>query len=136
MSSAPYVHDASFYELVHKVLTTQHAQELEDAADRERRIRNRQSFSTVQSVAPIIEGRLPKLSELHEVLCHDLSTSGFSFYVASPPTTESLLVRLAGNGKATFLTAQVMHCRQVADGGETAFLAGCKFTGRVQMSRS
>ncbi len=80
----PYVHDASFYELVHKVLTTQHAQELEDAADRERRIRNRQSFSTVQSVAPIIEGRLPKLSELHEVLCHDLSTSGFSFYVASP----------------------------------------------------
>ena len=133
MSSAPHVHDASFYELVHKVLSAQEAQEREDAAERERRIRNRQSFSTVQSVAPLVDGRLPKIAELREVLCHDLSTSGFSFYTAQPPRAEHLLVRLAGVAKATYLTAQVMHCRQIADGGETAFLAGCKFTGRVEL---
>lgn len=131
--SANYVQDVSFYELVHKIVQTQQSQGQEEADERDRRIRNRQAFSTVQSVAPLVDGRMPKLTELREVLCHDLSTSGVSFYCAKPPEYEQLLVRLCAGTKSTYLTAQVMHCRPVADGGETAFLAGCKFTGRVEL---
>lgn len=126
--------DVSFYELVHKILTRQlEEDETQSDDDAERRAGNRESFQSVQFMGPIVNGRLPKPAEMTEVVCHDISTSGFSFFAGQPQRSEQLLVRLNGALKSTYLIAQVIHCRPVADGGEAGFLVGCKFTGRVEL---
>ncbi len=41
--------------------------------------RQRHRYSCLQLVAPYINGRLPAINEFKQVLCHDLSLSGFSY---------------------------------------------------------
>ena len=131
--SAPAIHDANFYELVHKVLTKRVEQELDECSQRERRVQDRQPFPSVQCIAPIVDGRVPHESDMAEVYCHDISTSGLSYYAACVPTSEQLLVKLTVPNKVTYLTAQLAHCMPIADGGEAAFLVGIRFTGRVDI---
>ena len=127
--AAPSIQDVSFYELVHKILTRQLEAEVDD--DDDRRGRDRQTFATHQAVAPVVNGRMPNKEQLRDVMCRDLSTSGISFYASQPPESDQLLVRLTTSHRVTYLTAQVAHCRPIADGGDAAFIVGCRFTGRV-----
>ena len=127
--TVPFVHDASFYELVHKILNAPPSDKDEE---RDRRVALREQFPTVQFIGPIVAGKLPKIDALRPVTCCDLSTSGMSFYAAQPPESDRLVVRLAASRSATYLLADIVHCRPQADGGERAYLIGCRFTGRVE----
>jgi hypothetical protein len=66
-----------------------------------------------------------------DVQCHDISSGGFSFLTAVPPTAESFVVILGQPPKLTHVTAQVAHIRRVEHDGRTMYLVGCNYTGRI-----
>lgn len=97
----------------------------------ERRRRVRRSYPYTQRVAPIVDGRLPKLGEFVEVLCHDIAAGGFSFFADGPPVSDALVVALGSPGNPTFLTAQVAHVTRLGHQPKARYLVGCTYTGRA-----
>ena len=79
----------------------------------ERRGRPRHPFWAIQRVAPKIGCGVPAESEFFEVRCFDLSMTGFSFLLSSPPPFEAVVVALAEDSKVTYLTGEIVHCRKV-----------------------
>ncbi len=119
-------YDASFFQLVHRILSEPE----EDDSDRRGKGRNR--FAVEQEVGAIVDGRLPRRDDMHKVLCRDLSSGGFSYFSPHVPESDRLLVALSGSSQTLYLSAEVMHCRAIEDGGDQAFLVGCKFIRRLE----
>ncbi len=76
------------------------------------------------------DNKLPHRAAFEEVLCHDISASGFSFFARQPPASDILVVAFGTRATYTYLKAHVVHCRRTEDGSK--FLIGCHYTGRVQ----
>jgi len=120
------VQDTGFFAAVHQMLERKRE---ESASDR-RGTQSRHDFHCMQLIAPVIDGRMPDQSMFRRVQCLDLSQNGFAYLSPEPPTEESLIVAL-GSVPFTFLSAQVMHHRPIAQGSAIEYLVGCRFTGRL-----
>ena len=119
--------DADFFALVHHVLE---AQNREPGA--ERRDNRRQPYSRLQYIAPLGDGHLPIAADFEQILCYDLSPTGFSFLAAGPPHVEHLVVAL-GVATYTYLTAAVVHQQLLEVDGQSQYLIGCRFISRLNM---
>lgn len=100
--------DAGFFNLIHQ-LTGASGQ----AEPAERRTDQRQLFLSKQRIAPRSGRGLPGESEFVEVACHDLSRGGFSFFLASRPDFDSLVVALGSPPETIYMAAEVTHCEEV-----------------------
>jgi hypothetical protein len=87
----------------------------------------------VQSIAPCIEGKLPDRSHLREVRCHDISSKGFSFLLASKPDFNELVAAFGSEQSQIFLRARVVHSTPLRHHGRNVLLVGCEYTGRVRL---
>ena len=97
----------------------------------DRRRRPRRLYPFKQSIAPICEGKIPTARDFTDVQCHDISSGGFSFLSAVPPTSDSFVVILGQPPQLTHVTAQVAHVRRVTHDGRRMYLIGCNYTGRI-----
>ena len=116
--------DLAFYKEVHRLI----ARHLHP----DRRGGDRNAYRCVQRLAPLIGEQVPPLSEFKEVKCQDLSPGGFSFLCDSPPEYESYAVELGKAPVLIYVTARILHISEVRQGLRVQFLAGCRFTGRLQ----
>jgi diguanylate cyclase len=104
--------------------------ETEEAADRRRR--KRLAYRRTQFVAPYSGQGKPDLQAFRQVQVRDISQTGFSFFAREAPETPFLVAALGDAPKITYLTAEVAHTTQISTGDTSAFLVGCRFTGRVE----
>ncbi len=123
--SQPGMTDAGFFSLVHHVL---HAHRSSESHPDERQ---RHRYSCLQLVAPFIGGHLPAISEFKQVLCHDLSLSGFSYLSDVAPNCEQVIVAL---GKSPFIlmAARVVHHSPTVIDGVRSEIVGCQFVARIE----
>lgn len=119
--------DADFFALVHHVLEA-HSREHEG----NRRDSRRQPYPRLQYIAALGEVRLPVAEDFEQILCHDLSPTGFSFLAPQPPSSERLVVAL-GDAPYIYVTAAVVHQHRLELQGETRHLVGCRFISRLSM---
>ena len=96
----------------------------------ERRESERHSFPAVQRVAPCRGTAVPTEADFHLVRCHDLSTSGISFYWPTSPNFDQVIVALVSPQGTTRVLARVMfHGPQAGHQGQ--YLIGCRFVRRL-----
>ncbi len=138
--------DASFYNLIHQLSDSLQQDETAD-----RRGNRRQVFQTIHRIAWRRGTDMPDESEFFEVHCHDLTSSGFSFFLPSKPNFDFLVAAFGVPPSVIYLDAKVLHCddvlvhpsgliervehagRQAAD-VQTAtpmILVGCRFVRRL-----
>ena len=79
----------------------------------DRRNRPRQSYPYHQLVAPMDRGELPGRDKFKHTPCHDISSGGFSFVSATPPTSDCFVVALGNPPDLIYLAAQVAHVTQI-----------------------
>lgn len=142
--------DAGFYNLIHQLSGSGRWH-----AVSERRDIKRQPFSSVQRIALRRGPDLPDDSEFVEVHCHDLTRQGFSFFLPSRPSFDTLVAAFGSPPEIIYLAARVSHWEDVAidaagrlhyldrqsDGQRQTLLAasgatgmvlvGCRFTERL-----
>jgi hypothetical protein len=101
------------------------------APKEELRSSQRRSYQYLQLIAPIRQGGMPTRADFFQSPCEDISAGGISFYLASAPDFEDVVVAL---GKPPFLTYFIAHVartlKKTVD-GRAVYLVGCRFTGRV-----
>ncbi len=121
---------------VAKVVRQQLVEVAGDAWSTDRRTQPRHKFPRVQSIAPYVAGRFPAADEFREVQCRDINSGGISFWLPSPLECSSLVVALGNDDTLKYLLAEVAHTSAVQRGDKTAYLVGCRFTGRVDLDGS
>jgi len=121
----------------------------------ERRDHPRRAFAAIQRIAPYSGCEFPVDSEFFEVRCHDLTQSGFSFFLPDTPDFSSLVAAFGTSPNVIWVGAEVRHCKHVLRhpsglveylgdragrvgdpkaGGEVPtpmILVGCRFTRRL-----
>jgi PAS domain S-box-containing protein len=97
----------------------------------DRRYCPRRAYPYRQAIGYVFDGRLPDKADFQRVECNDIAPSGFSFFSAGPPQSDTLVVALGNHPRLTYLSAQVIHATRVQRNGQTAFLIGCAYLGRV-----
>jgi len=97
--------DAGFYDLVYQFTGS--------PREDDQRRRRRQSFPVKQWIAPRVGPEFPHDSEFVEVLCHDLTSEGFSFFLDDLPDFESLVAALGRPPKLVYVAAAVVHASEV-----------------------
>ncbi len=141
--------DANFYNLVHEMVKDT---PLEGA---ERRQQSREPFLCLQRVASLVGDEFPEPSDFFDVQCHDLTRTGFAFYMTTRPTCRRLAIALGNATKTYYISAEVVRCSEVlvfpsgeaktigpssarpngrdvgGEVGEPMFLIGCRFLGRL-----
>jgi hypothetical protein len=117
--------DAGFFSLVHHVL---HAHQSSESDPDERQ---RHRYSCLQLVAPYVNGRLPSINEFKQVLCHDLSLSGFSYLADSAPECEMMIVAL-GKDPFILMAARVVHHSATVIDCVRSEIVGCQFIARIE----
>jgi hypothetical protein len=81
-----------------------------------------------------VNGELPTPDAFRDVLCRDIASRGFAFWLPTPPDFSSLVVALGSDGAVKYVLAEVVHCTSVQHGDQTTYLVGCRFTGRVDLN--
>jgi hypothetical protein len=143
--------DAVFFNLMHQLVQQSGAKDLREG--------NREAFQVIQWIAPGYD-EIPPESALIAVRCHDLTRSGISFLLPSPPNFERLVVALGSPASHIYLTAEVLHwheeqtrptdtasqrrrtpragARPMPDQGEIepGVIVGCRFLDRLKPSGS
>ena len=97
----------------------------------DRRAAMRRGFPHKQFVAPYHGGCLPSRVSFREVMCRDISATGFSFLSSQIPDFESLVVALGVAPNLTYMTARVINRVQIADHPAPLYRIGCRFSGRL-----
>ena len=106
--------DAHFYELIHKSVT------LDSAEDR--RAHQREPFSPVQRVAPYDGSNLPQPTNYVDVHCHDLSRGGFSYLSPIRPTSTRLIAVLGVPPDMTCVETRIVDTVDVLQYPSTGLL--------------
>ncbi len=109
--------DAHFYELIHKLVTTDSSED-----QPERRGHPRETFSAIHKVAPYDGKRIPQPSDFVDVRCHDLARGGFSYLSAIRPTSTSLIIAFGVPPDITSVEARVVHMSDVLQFPSTGLL--------------
>lgn len=91
----------------------------------------RRPYSATQLMAPW-RGRFPAPDEFSPVECHELSTTGISFYTRGVPTTKSAVITLGAN-QDLFVLVEIVNQRTVVKDGRSEYLVGCRFRKRFDM---
>ena len=97
----------------------------------ERRREDRESPRTIVRVAYARGGLLPSDRNLEQVECHNLSRSGFAYWMLSPPDHNDLLVVFGETPNEVRVRARVVHCEVAEHKGRLRTLGGCQFWGRL-----
>jgi len=100
--------DASFYQMIHQVLSSQR-----DSAGLERRERRRRRFQVSQRIAPLRGSRFPDDREFFTVECYDLTQGGFSFFMPIRPDFNSLVAEFGTPPHVVYVVAEVRRCSTV-----------------------
>jgi diguanylate cyclase len=100
----------------------------------DRRGQPRRPFPTNQFIAPYLNGKLPTREMFQQVLCHDISSGGFSFLLPQPPAFDSIIVALGMPPNVTYLSGRVVHTSASSPNGQSMVLVGCRFLGRVELN--
>lgn len=100
----------------------------------DRRGQPRRPFPTNQFIAPYLNGQLPTRDMFQQVLCHDISSGGFSFLLPQPPRFDSIIVALGMPPNVTYLTGRIVHTSASNPNGQSMYLVGCRFMGRVELN--
>jgi PAS domain S-box-containing protein len=98
----------------------------------DRRARPRRAYPYVQLIAPIVNGQMPPAHEFREVQCRDIGAGGFSFFASNPPQEPNLVVAFGAGESLTYLTARQIHLTPTSHSGQSAFIVGCRYTGRTK----
>jgi len=100
--------DANFYGLIHRLAVPP-----QDGPQEDRRHRSRYPFSVIQKIAPYSGARFPADGDFFDVCCHDLTRSGFSFLLPTPPGFTCLVARFGSPPDEIYVAAEVAHCARV-----------------------
>ena len=100
-----------------------------DNSRNERRKSERRPYPYVQLIAPVIGQQAPSPDAFEKILCHDISSGGFSFFAQKPPKTKRVVAAFGVPGSLTYLAAEIVHCRHVVD--KQMYLVGCRYLGRA-----
>jgi len=100
--------DASFYQLIHQLLSSQR-----ERARSERRGRRRKRFQANQRIAPLRGSRFPDDSEFFTVRCYDLTRAGFSFFMSMRPDFTALVAEFGAPPNTIYVVAEVRRCSTV-----------------------
>ena len=120
-------------DLVFRAQESQPFSELKDNKYQERRAKPRRAYPYIQMVGPVYNNQLPTKDEFQPMRCKDIAAGGFSFLCARKPTYEKCVVAFGVAPSLTYLMARVVHSREVSlDTGDTMFVVGCQYTGRVE----
>ncbi len=104
--------------------------QLGDNSRNERRTAERRPYPYVQLLAPACGNQPPSQSAFEKVLCHDISSGGFSYFATKQPKTKRVVAAFGVPGSLTYLTAEIVHCRHVPD--KQMYLVGCRYVGRAE----
>jgi hypothetical protein len=105
--------------------------ESDTATEDDRRRSERHSFPATQRVVPCgRNGAATVDADFQLVRCHDLSTSGISFYWPTAPKFDHVIVALAGPKGTTRVLANVVFSG-LQPGEPPEYLIGCRFIRRL-----
>jgi hypothetical protein len=93
----------------------------------------RRKYPYRQLIAPIVGDRLPAKTEFQPICCKDLSGSGFSLYMESPPSFHNLIIALGLPPHVKFFRAEVMRVQPEDHEGRKVYLVGCRLKVRVYL---
>jgi PAS domain S-box-containing protein len=119
-------------ELVFRANESQPFSEIPEGPQSERRLKPRRSYPYVQMVAPVIDGRLPNPKMFKAMRCKDIAAGGFSFLSPIKPNYAQCVAAFGVAPSLTYLMARIVHSRPIQHEGETLFIVGCEYTGRVE----
>jgi len=100
-----------------------------DSGRNERRKAERRPYPYVQLMAPVSGHQAPTQDAFEKILCHDISSGGFSYFAQKPPRTKQVVAAFGVPGALTYLAAEIVHCRHVVD--KQMYLVGCRYVGRA-----
>ncbi|HEX4143392.1 MAG TPA: GAF domain-containing protein [Pirellulales bacterium] len=103
-----------------------------DSGRNERRKSERRPYPYVQLLAPVIGNQSPAQEAFEKILCHDISSGGFSFFAQKPPKSKQIVAAFGVPGSLTYLAAEIVHCQHVPD--KQMYLVGCRYVGRAGCS--
>jgi len=99
----------------------------------DRRKRPRRAYPYQQLIAPYVDGKKPSINDFKEVGCRDIASGGFSFLSNEPPKHQHYVVALGMAPPYIYLTTEVVHTSALQERGETVYLVGCRYTGRLEL---
>jgi hypothetical protein len=124
MSSTDF--DVALFETITSLINEQR-----DEGHQERREEDRRPYRCVQLLAPYDGEQLPDQQAFRQVLCHDLSANGFSFYSYRTPETPQLIVALGKVPVIKFFIAEVKRVNASATDHGHEYQVGCRFLRRL-----
>ncbi|MDP6469190.1 MAG: GAF domain-containing protein [Pirellulaceae bacterium] len=124
--------DLSFFETIANIVTVPtHIDvaelDAESNAIEELTTYRRYEFHCRQRIAPMDGEQLPLRSSFEEVLCHDISRCGISFYYPRRPEFTYLTVALGQPPRLKQMKATVVSCWDTDVDGEPCTLVRCRF---------
>ncbi|MEE8451787.1 MAG: hypothetical protein V3R99_07720 [Thermoguttaceae bacterium] len=100
--------DASFYNLIHQIVSSGRGGKFSD-----RRSGKREPYASTQRIALRRGPELPDESEFIDVECHDLTRNGFAFFLPNEPDFDSLVAAFGTPPEVIYIAARVTHCSDV-----------------------
>ena len=97
----------------------------------EQRSAKRWPYPVTELLAACRQGRLPNHTMFREVVCHDLSTTGISFFLPRPPGFRLAVITLGKLTDKTSMLIRVVHSTAYDVTGHNRYLVGCQFVRRV-----
>jgi hypothetical protein len=80
----------------------------------------------------LLENESEAIESFERVQCHDLSSTGISFYLDRPLDCQQLVaISLGSSGDVVFMAAKVIYSRFVLVRGEERYRIGCRFVRRL-----
>jgi hypothetical protein len=91
----------------------------------------RHAYNASQWMGRFAGHRLPMPEEFEQVLCHDLSSTGVSFYADDVQIGQKVVIEIGPRDSRMFVVAEVMNRRVVTHKDELTYLIGCRFRRRL-----
>ena len=85
----------------------------------------------MKAVADKLAVRNANDADFEEVLCHDISARGVSFYCDDIQIGQSVVMCIGIGDDPMYVVAEVMHRRVVTQDDRLMYLAGCRFRRRL-----
>ena len=109
--------DAHFYQLIHKMVNLELAEDHPD-----RRAHPRSPFSSIHKVAPYDGSNLPQPTDFIDICCHDLARGGFSYLTPIRPTSTNLIAAFGIPPDITCMEARIVRAADVLQYPSTGLL--------------
>jgi hypothetical protein len=91
----------------------------------------RYAYHVAQWMGRCAGTRLPRPEDFEQVMCHDLSRHGVSFYADGVQVGQYVVLAIGMGDDSAFVVAEAMHRRAVNIDGKLAYLIGCRFGRRL-----